>query len=90
MLSLEDERLIVMSCSLLYQIGLLLLILLRLVGLIMSIHVVRMLHQGRDTYNNHYEKKRGHDYYFNSQFYNDKNQRLAALSCAPYRLSICE
>ncbi|KAK8795966.1 hypothetical protein WA171_003931 [Blastocystis sp. BT1] len=46
---------------------------------------VRMLHQGRDTYNHHYGKKRGHDYYFNSQFYDDKYQRSATLSCASFR-----
>lgn len=89
MQSLEEEKSIAMSCSSLYRTKSLLLILQRLVGMIIRVHSVRMLHQGRDTYNHHYGKKRGHDYYFNSQFYDDKYQRSATLSCASFRFSRC-
>ena len=40
--------------------------------------VVVGIHQGRDTYNSHAKNHKTNDYYFNSQFYDDRNQRKAS------------
>lgn len=47
--------------------------------------IVLGIHQGRDTYNNHIKNHKSNDYYYNSQFYDDRNQKKASLSNCLYR-----
>ena len=49
--------------------------------------VVTNLHQGRDTYNHHSDNRIADDFYFNGQFYDDKNQKRATLTACSYRFS---
>lgn len=47
--------------------------------------VVFGIHQGRDTYNNHIKNHKSNDYYYNSQYYDDRNQKKASLRNCLYR-----
>lgn len=46
--------------------------------LLVASSVVIGIHQGRDTYKNHINNK-SNDYYYNSRFYNDRNQKKATV-----------
>ena len=52
-----------------------------------EIYVVTNLHQGRDTYNHHSTHRIPDDFYYNGQFYDDRNQRKATLTACDYRFS---
>ena len=52
-----------------------------------EIYVVTNLHQGRDTYNHHSTHRSPDDFYYNGQFYDDRNQRKATLTACDYRFS---
>ena len=49
--------------------------------------VVTNLHQGRDTYNHHSSHRITDDFYYNGQFYDDRNQKRATLTACDYRFS---
>lgn len=49
--------------------------------------VVTNLHQGRDTYNHHSSHRITDDFYYNGQFYDDRNQKKATLTACDFRFS---
>lgn len=44
------------------------------------------IHEGRDTYNQHTKKRTGDDFYYNSQYYDDRFQGMSSLRNCKYRL----
>lgn len=54
------------------------------------INIVLGIHQGRDTYNQHIKNHKSKDFYYNSDFYNDRNQKMASLSNCLYRFRMCD